>query len=768
MPTSLPAAPRAASSASTHPMPATASTNAAKPGTESPEDGELSPEDGELSPEDGELTPGALASAAPVAVPAPARLTSPPPVRSSTSLTYDCDRDYDDYDRRSSTRYRSRSPDYHHSSSRRHRHRSRSRSRSRERDRGYSNRHAPPPPERRTLRRYDDDDRYDRRAFRPRSPTPPPRKRHRAGSSPRPKSAVVAMPELTDVVMAEKQDEDEPLDVEIPDLGADEDEEQRLIEERRRRRMAILEKHQAATATTATQESPAAPAPAPPAAAVAAIPLCKDEPDVTLPDLAADSDDDASELASRATTRAQTSPTDSDDDDDDDDLFAPAPVVAAAPHARHKTAEELALLRTKEHADDTAAADGTGETGERAPAAAAPVPVAVNDNEDDEDDMFAVGPAVPKPEPAATTAGAAPAPLGATVRATHDDNWDDADGYYRVLVGEVLDGRYTVTATLGKGVFSVVAKATDAETGQEVAIKLIRNNETMYKAGQKELALLTKLRDADPNDKRHVIRLLRSFEHRNHLCMVFESMSMNLREALKKYGHNVGLNLRAVRLYAHQLFQALALLRKCQIIHADLKPDNILANAAKNQIKLCDLGSASDISENDITPYLVSRFYRAPEIILGAPYDYGVDMWSAACTLFELYTGSILFPGRSNNHMLRLHMELKGHVSHRLIKRGAFGGKYFDSQWAFLALELDRVSGKEVVRAVQFKGPVRDLRARVGAAADPADAKLVAQFVDLLEKCLHLNPEKRMAPADALRHPFLTGKEPSSGAPAGK
>ncbi|KNE71023.1 CMGC/DYRK/PRP4 protein kinase [Allomyces macrogynus ATCC 38327] len=244
---------------------------------------------------------------------------------------------------------------------------------------------------------------------------------------------------------------------------------------------------------------------------------------------------------------------------------------------------------------------------------------------------------------------------------------------------------------------------------------------------------------------------------------------MNLREVLKKYGHNVGLNLRAVRLYAHQLFQALALLRKCQIIHADLKPDNILANAAKNQIKLCDLGSASDISENDITPYLVSRFYRAPEIILGAPYDYAVDMWSAACTLFELYMGTILFPGRSNNHMLRLHMELKGHVSHRLIKRGAFSGKYFDAQWAFLALELDRVSGKEVVRAVQFKGPVRDLRARVGAAADPGDAKLVAQFVDLLEKCLHLNPEKRMAPAEALRHPFLTGKSPASsgGAPAG-
>jgi serine/threonine-protein kinase PRP4 len=92
------------------------------------------------------------------------------------------------------------------------------------------------------------------------------------------------------------------------------------------------------------------------------------------------------------------------------------------------------------------------------------------------------------------------------------------------------------------------------------------------------------------------------------------SLSMNLREIVKRFGKDVGLNIRAVRAYAHQLFLALGLLRKCNIMHADIKPDNILVNEAKTLIKLCDLGSASDASENDITPYLVSRFYRAPEI----------------------------------------------------------------------------------------------------------------------------------------------------------
>ena len=89
---------------------------------------------------------------------------------------------------------------------------------------------------------------------------------------------------------------------------------------------------------------------------------------------------------------------------------------------------------------------------------------------------------------------------------------------------------------------------------------------------------------------------------------------MNLRDVVKKFGKDVGLNIRAVRAYAQQLFLAMSLLRKCNITHADIKPDNILVNEQKTLLKLCDLGSASDAAENDITPYLVSRFYRAPEI----------------------------------------------------------------------------------------------------------------------------------------------------------
>ena len=90
--------------------------------------------------------------------------------------------------------------------------------------------------------------------------------------------------------------------------------------------------------------------------------------------------------------------------------------------------------------------------------------------------------------------------------------------------------------------------------------------------------------------------------------------SINLREVLKKFGRDVGINLKAVRAYAQQMFLGLSLLRKCNVLHADLKPDNILVNESRNLLKICDLGSASDASENEIAQYLVSRYYRAPEI----------------------------------------------------------------------------------------------------------------------------------------------------------
>lgn len=197
-------------------------------------------------------------------------------------------------------------------------------------------------------------------------------------------------------------------------------------------------------------------------------------------------------------------------------------------------------------------------------------------------------------------------------------------------------------------------------------------------------------------------------------------------------------------------------------------------NDSRNLLKICDLGSASDASDNEITPYLVSRFYRAPEIskyrsfvvlwpllrftVLGMPYDFAIDTWSIGCTLFELYTGKILFTGRTNNQMLRSIMECRGKFSHKILRKAQFAGLHFDDLLNFRSVEKDKLTGKDVIRILSFTKPTRDLKTRLVSnikGMNDVDMKELNLFTDLIDRCLNLNPEKRCTPAEALKHPFI-------------
>jgi serine/threonine-protein kinase PRP4 len=117
-----------------------------------------------------------------------------------------------------------------------------------------------------------------------------------------------------------------------------------------------------------------------------------------------------------------------------------------------------------------------------------------------------------------------------------------------------------------------------------VAVKMIRNNDIMKKAADKELSILTDLASKDPENKKHCVRILANLEYRNHVALVFESMHMNLRETIKKFGKNVGINATAVRMYARQLLIALKHLADLRVVHADIKPDNILVSEDLKQV----------------------------------------------------------------------------------------------------------------------------------------------------------------------------------------
>lgn len=100
----------------------------------------------------------------------------------------------------------------------------------------------------------------------------------------------------------------------------------------------------------------------------------------------------------------------------------------------------------------------------------------------------------------------------------------------------------------------------------------------MRTSGEKEVKVVNQINKADAKDRKNCIRLLEHFEYNNHLCIVYESMEMNMRETLAKYGKDVGLSLDGICSYGRQLFIALNHLHKQGFIHADLKPDNIMVS----------------------------------------------------------------------------------------------------------------------------------------------------------------------------------------------
>ncbi len=175
-------------------------------------------------------------------------------------------------------------------------------------------------------------------------------------------------------------------------------------------------------------------------------------------------------------------------------------------------------------------------------------------------------------------------------------------------------------------------------------------------------------------------------------------------------------------------------------------------------IKLCDFGSALREDEIVITSELVSRFYRAPEILLGCSYDTKIDIWSLGCTLFELYTGKILFPGRNNNEMIKLIMQIKGKFPQKILKRGQFTNHYFNEKGLFISHEIDNLSKKEFIKELEIpQNPTKDLLSMLKGSYNSVteDEKNLVSFRDFLEKCLHLDINKRFTAVEALCHPFI-------------
>lgn len=164
-----------------------------------------------------------------------------------------------------------------------------------------------------------------------------------------------------------------------------------------------------------------------------------------------------------------------------------------------------------------------------------------------------------------------------------NDGYDNEDSDYILYVNDILGSeetnhknRYLILDVLGQGTFGQVVKCQNLKTQEVVAVKVVKNKTAYFNQSMMEVSVLDLLNGRmDKNDDHHILRLKDTFIHRQHLCLVFELLSVNLYELIKQNQFR-GLSTTLVRVFAQQLLNGLCLLSKAKLIHCDLKPENIL------------------------------------------------------------------------------------------------------------------------------------------------------------------------------------------------
>nr|XP_058968153.1 dual specificity tyrosine-phosphorylation-regulated kinase 4-like isoform X3 [Pocillopora verrucosa] len=322
--------------------------------------------------------------------------------------------------------------------------------------------------------------------------------------------------------------------------------------------------------------------------------------------------------------------------------------------------------------------------------------------------------------------------------APQNNGYDDENGSYLKALHDHLVYRYEVLEVLGKGSFGQVVKALDHKTGQHVAVKIIRNKKRFHQQALVEVKILEHLRKKDKENNYNLIHMIDYFYFRNHLCISFELMGMNLYELIKKNNFQ-GFSLALIRRFAYSLLQCLRVLDKEKIIHCDLKPENILLRQrGQSSIKVIDFGS-SCYEHQRVYTYIQSRFYRSPEVILGIPYNMAIDMWSFGCILAELYTGYPLFPGENEVEQLACIMEILGKPPPSVLEPASRRRIFFDSKGNPRSL-------------TNSKGKKRQVNGKeLNAALKTNDAL----FVDFIRGCLEWDPAARLTPDEAFQHEWI-------------
>lgn len=285
--------------------------------------------------------------------------------------------------------------------------------------------------------------------------------------------------------------------------------------------------------------------------------------------------------------------------------------------------------------------------------------------------------------------------------------------------------RFTIIQRLGKGAYGVVWKATDNETGETVALKKIFDafqNATDAQRTFREIMFLQELAGHE-----NIVRLndVVKAENNRDIYLSFEYMDTDLHAVIR-----AGILEEIHKQYVvYQMLKALKFMHSGGVIHRDIKPSNMLLNS-DCLVKVGDFGLARSLDkENVLTDYVATRWYRAPEILLGSQqYTAAVDMWSVGCILGELLGGKPMFPGTSTMNQLDRILEFTGQPSPE---------------------DLDAINSPFAATMLETLPPVQKRSFRDSYPQASPEA------IDLLEQLLQFNPAKRPTAAQALEHPYV-------------
>ncbi|CAD7971380.1 unnamed protein product [Amoebophrya sp. A120] len=296
--------------------------------------------------------------------------------------------------------------------------------------------------------------------------------------------------------------------------------------------------------------------------------------------------------------------------------------------------------------------------------------------------------------------------------------------------------KYEVVGVVGEGAYGVVLKCQNKETGELVAIKKFKESEDddiVRKTTLREVKMLRMLR------QENIVQLKEAFRRKGKLYLVFEFVDKNLLEVLEMFPN--GIEPETVTLIVWQLVKAIEYCHAHDVIHRDIKPENLLMNMEDRSLKLCDFGFArtmSKTSSSELTDYVATRWYRAPELLLGSTrYGKPVDIWAIGCIMGEILDGQPLFPGETEIDQLFIIQKMLGAITPEQMEM-------FMRNPRFMGLKFPDMSKPETLEK-RYVGKIPK-----------------RSWMNFMKCVLKMEPRDRLDGAQAVAHPMFDELRPKS------